>query len=450
MEKLTLGEICRAAACRYSGPPQLLQQPVKDIVTDSRAVNSGMLFAAIPGQHVDGHDYIPAALAAGAIAALGEKPMPRETGPYLLVDNTERALGDIARNYRRLFPAEVIGISGSVGKTSCKEMIASVLAQELVVLKTEGNFNNALGLPLTLFRLNHSHQVAVIEMGISDFGEMRYLAGIAGPNAAVLTNIGDAHLEQLHDRQGVLAAKTEMLELLPDGATVYLNGDDHLLAAFQPPARLHTIRFGLGENCEFRAERLHETADGLDLQINSVPLHVYAYGSYNAYSALAAFALGRAYGLSDAAIRNGVAAFSPPRGRGNIIRTPYLHIVDHSYNANPVSMRAALDSLHGKARRCIAVLGDMNELGENSADMHRELGRYAAQAGFSPLICIGEKARDICSGAQQAGADARWYPDIDAATAVLPDLLQKDDLVLVKASNSMKLGRIVEALQAFR
>lgn len=448
MEKLTLADAVRVSGCQYFGPEAALAQPLTGIVTDSRSVKPGRLFAAMRGARVDGHDYIAAALAQGALAALCERLPANCAGPRLLVESSEQALGAIARYYRSLFPADVIGVSGSVGKTSCKDMIASVLSQKYCLLKTEGNFNNALGLPLTLFRLESAHRLAVVEMGISDFGEMRYLAGIAQPSAAVLTNIGDAHLEQLHDRNGVLAAKTEMLEALPDGAPVYLNADDALLAAYRPAPRLRPIYFGTGAGCDFRATMLRETADGLDCRIDGVALHINAYGSYNVYSALAAFALGRAYGLGDAALAAGVAAFAPARGRGNIIRTARLRIVDHSYNANPNSMAAALASLCMLTGRKAAVLGDMNELGADSAAMHRAVGEQAARAGFAPLVCIGVKARAIFDSAQQAGCrDAHWFPDVDAALAALPSLLLDGDTILVKASNAMKLNRVVEALQ---
>ena len=368
----------------------------------------------------------------------------------------------------------MVGISGSVGKTSTKEMIASVLSQKYCVLKTEGNFNNEVGLPLTVFNLREEHQVAVLEMGISDFGEMTRLARIARPDLCVITNIGCAHLEQLKNRDGILKAKTEMLAFMNPKGHIVFNGDDDKLSTFLPENGLRPVYFGLGEHCSFRAEHVEDQGlRGTDAEFvtpdSRFTAHISIPGSHMVHNAMAGTAVGRLLGLTDAEIRAGIEALVPLAGRNHLIETERFTIIDDCYNANPASMKASLDVLAKADTRTAAILGDMGELGENWKALHQEVGRYAAELGIHVLVCIGEMAEEIAEGARKVckaqvsagrdfGLESAAASDTES-TAVyhyqtkadfLADagaLLKTGDSILVKASHMMEFPEIVEFLE---
>ena len=435
-----------AAACGG----QLLGETNKDrelghVVIDSRKVEPGDLFVAYKGEKTDGHAYVTVALDKGAAACLVEHPVEGETRTLLLVPDVQKALEQIAAAYRKTLSLPVIGITGSVGKTSAKEMIAAVLSQRLRVLKTEGNFNNQIGVPMTVSRIAPEHEAAVVEMGISGFGEMRALAGIARPTMAVYTVIGYAHLEFLHDLDGVLRAKTEMLELLPEDAPVIVNGDDEKLRGLKCRRRL--IRFGLGEDCEVRAEKLRLLPDGGSAcEIVSgercIPVTIPAFGRHMVYAALAGAAVGLELGLTDGEIAAGVAAYRTVGRRAAVTDTGYLTLIDDCYNANPDSSRSGVDSLLQLPGRHVCIFGDMLELGENSRELHRELGRYAAEKGAALVIGCGELTEETCRA-----AGGVHFADREALIAALPALLRKGDAVLVKASRGMRFEEISEAVK---
>ena len=261
MKHMSLQEI--TAACRgvYHGDPAAAVREVSDVVIDSRKARKGSLFIAIKGARVDGHSFIPQVMEKGALCSVSEQDLGDVDYPYIRVSSCEQALKDIAEHYRRSLDIKVVGISGSVGKTSTKEMIASVLAQKYSVLKTEGNYNNEIGLPLTVFNIREGHQIAVLEMGISDFGEMTRLAKIARPDICVFTNIGVAHIESLGSRDGILKAKTEMIDYMNPDGDVILNGDDDKLRGFTPQNGISPVFFGLDPSCPFHAEQI--TSRGL-------------------------------------------------------------------------------------------------------------------------------------------------------------------------------------------
>ncbi|MBR5429035.1 MAG: UDP-N-acetylmuramoyl-tripeptide--D-alanyl-D-alanine ligase [Firmicutes bacterium] len=442
MKNVSLNDIVRAVGGVYHGDPAALDRPVTSVVRDNREAGPGSLFAAFVGERSDGNDFIPAAAAAGAVAALGSRPEKAQGCPYIQVADCGRALGDLGRWYRGRFQGPVVGISGSVGKTTAKEMIAAVLKEKYSVLMTEKNLNNDLGVPLTVCRLDDSFDVAVIEMGISDFGEMDYLAGISRPDIGVLTNCGHAHLEALGDRRGVLRAKTEMMAHIPAGGLALLNGDDDLLRDYLPPTGVGRLLFGTAENSDYRATDIVNGPAGCACTVQGCRLSSEYQGRHLVYSMLPAYAIGKKLGLSDAEIARGVAAFAPLPGRGNIVHGSRCTVIDHTYNANPSSTRAALAALSPQPGRRVAILGDMYELGEDSALLHREVGRIAAgQADL--VIAVGELARDIREG---AGAGSLWFATVDEAIAALPSFIHTGDTVLVKASNAMRLNRIVQAL----
>ena len=417
------------------------------IVIDSRAVEPGDLFAAYKGERVDGHDYIAAAFDRGAACCLAERIPEGETRPILLVEDVQRALEQIAEAYRSTLSLPVIGITGSVGKTSAKEMIASVLEQRFRVLKTDRNLNNQIGVPMTVSRIEPEHQAAVVEMGISDFGEMRLLSRIVRPTVAVFTVIGHAHLEFLHDRQGVFRAKTEMLEYMDEDGVVLVNGDDDLLR--QLSCRQRLLRFGLGKENEIRAEeiRLDEsgrTSCNICHDGRSFPVRIPAYGQHMVYAALEGAAVGLTLGLTEEEIAAGIACYETVGRRSAVTDTGKITLVDDSYNANPDSVKCGVDSLTQLPGRKLCVLGDMLELGEGEEAMHRDVGAYAASHGVDLVLCSGRLGAFIAEGAGERG---RWFASVDELTAALPELIRPGDRVLVKASRGMRFERIAEALK---
>lgn len=423
----------------------LSDEPLSAITTDSRAVTPGGLFAAIPGVNFDGHDFIAAAGKLGATCVLCQRFAEADV-PQIMVPDTQTALRAIAAHYRRGFDIPFIGVTGSVGKTTAKEMIAAVLAERLSTLKTEKNFNNELGVPLTLFRLREEHEAAVVEMGISGFGEMTRLTEMVRPDIAVFTLIGDAHLEFLGDRRGVLRAKGEIVSGMPENGVVIANGDDLLLREHDFGRRKRL--FGLSADCDIRAVDIAaEGGAGMKCVIEAdgrrIPVSIPAVGNHMVYAALMGAAVGVELGLTDEEIRRGVAHYEPVGSRGRVIRTNGITILDDCYNANPTSMRSAIDALRLLSGRHVAILGDMLELGENTPALHRDTGAYAADAGVRVIAC-GPLARHIAEG---AGADAVWFPDTESLIASLPEHVRPGDAVLVKASHSMGFASIVNALE---
>lgn len=420
------------------------------VVIDSRAVSAGDFFVAYKGERVDGHDYISAAFDRGAVCCLAQRVPEGETRPILLVPDVQTALEQICAEYRRDLRLPVIGITGSVGKTSAKEMISAVLSQRLNVLKTDKNLNNQIGVPMTISRIRPEHQAAVVEMGISGFGEMSVLAKIARPDMAVFTLIGHAHLEFLHDLDGVLRAKTEMLDFMADDAPVLINGDDEKLRGLQ--CRQKKISFGLGENCDVRAENIRlgesgETFCDIVYGERRIPVEIRAYGRHMIYAALEGAAVGLLMGLSDGEIVKGVASFETVGRRAAVCDTGFITLIDDSYNANPDSVKCGIDSLMKMPGRHVCILGDMLELGEGSGEMHFDVGRYAGEKGAELVLTSGPLSRETCRGAGERG---RHFATREELIAALPGLIQKGDRVLVKASLGSRFDQISEALKELK
>ena len=418
------------------------------VVIDSRAVEPGDFFVAYKGERADGHDYISAAFDRGAVCCLAQRVPEGETRPILLVPDVQAALEQICAEYRRDLRLPVIGITGSVGKTSAKEMISAVLSQRLNVLKTDKNLNNQIGVPMTISRIRPEHQAAVVEMGISGFGEMSCLAQIARPDMAVFTLIGHAHLEFLHDLDGVLKAKTEMLDYMADDAPVVINGDDEKLRGLK--CRQRKISFGLGGNCDVRAEKISHSPTGETLcdivwGARRIPARINAYGQHMIYAALEGAAVGMLMGLSDGEIIRGIAAFETVGRRAAVTDTGYMTLIDDSYNANPDSVKCGIDSLMKMPGRHVCILGDMLELGEDSGEMHCDVGRYAAEKGAELVLTSGPLSAETCRGAGERG---RHFDTREELVQALPGLIKKGDAVLVKASLGSRFDRISEALKA--
>lgn len=426
-------------------------EEILSVVIDSRRVTAGSMFAALRGEHVDGHDYIAKAFELGAVCCLAEHAPEGVDGKVIIVPDVAQAMKDLAEAYRKCFDIPIIGVAGSVGKTTAKEMVASVLSTRFKVLKTEKNLNNELGVPLTVFRLEPEHQAAVIEMGISDFGEMRRLAKIVRPTMAVYTLIGHAHLERLHDRHGVLKAKMEMLEFMPEDGTLFLNTDDDLLAGYECTQK--RVLYGLGENADVRAENLsYDGLSGMNCDIVSgerrIRAYIPAYGKHMVYAALEGAAVGLKLGLTDEEIAAGIAMYETVGRRANISDTGFITLVDDCYNANPDSVMCGIDSLVQSTGRKVCILGDMLEMGENRKALHAQIGAYAAKSGVSLLLCVGELSKNTCRAAEDI--TSLHFETNAELIEKLPQLIKKGDTVLVKASNSMRFDEISEALKLLK
>jgi len=416
---------------QYIGENEAFDIRVIGAVRDNRDVEPGNLFVCIKGARVDGHSFANKAFESGATCCLAEQELIEPKGPYVLVTSTLEAIKTIGAYYRSLFNIPVIGITGSVGKTTAKELIASVLSVKYNTLRTPGNLNNELGVPLTLLSLNETHEAAVIEMGISDFGEMSRLAQMVRPDIFVMTRIGYAHLDMLKDLDGVLKAKTEAFKYMkPDGIAV-LNGDDELLRTYDPGMK--KILYGLREDN--------------DICIENIKINIPAYGSHLKELLGAAVAVGTLLGLTKDEIKRGITGYEPVEGRANIINTGEITLIDDCYNANPNSVKAALTSLTTLPGRHVAILGDMLELGEQSEELHHEIGEYAKKTGIDCLICAGVEADNIYKGYLSTNSgEAYYFPTKEKLVSRLPELIKKDDAVLVKASNGMRFCEIVKLL----
>lgn len=453
LKRFTVKDVLEATGGSYSGPQEALDSVIEAVTTDSRDVVRGGLFAAIKGTRSDGHDYIPSCYEKGAALCLGEKEVADSRKPYVKVDSTMKALADLAAWYRSLFDIPVVGITGSVGKTTTKEMIWAVLSQQFRTHKTQMNFNNELGVPLTILSMPEDTQAAVIEMGISGFGEMTRLRRIVRPTIALISIIGDSHLEFLGSREGVLKAKSEIFQDMTQKDLAILNGDDALLCNYDPG--IPTVYYGIEKPCEVCAWDIRSIDNkgvacsiGYDhVGFNCV---IPGYGLHLVYAALAAASVGRALWLSEQQIKDGIEHFETVGRRSNIIRTEELTIIDDCYNANPSSTKAMLQSLALTQGRRVCILGDMLELGEQSDALHEEVGKEAARQRIDLVIACGKEARHLYEGAKAYGADAVWFEQKDALLEQLGELLEEGDTVLVKASHSCRFEEITEKLQSLK
>ena len=452
MKSMSLREIAAVCSGQYYGDEAKLDLEVTGVAIDSRKVEEGFLFVPIKGARVDGHDFIPQVMEKGALCSLSEHVLEDATYPYIVVASSEQALKDMAEHYRKALGIKVVGITGSVGKTSTKEMIASVLSQKYNVLKTAGNFNNEIGLPLTIFNIRDDHEVAVLEMGISDFGEMHRLTKMAQPDICVITNIGLCHLENLIDRDGVLKAKTEMFDFKQPDAKIILNGDDDKLITVKDAEDKDPLYFGLSTELDAYADNIHSlslrgTTCTLHLGDNAVDVLIPIPGHHMVYNALAGALVGRELGLTPEEIKAGVEALVPVSGRNNMIATDDLLIIDDCYNANPVSTKASIDVLATADNRTVAILGDMFELGENENEMHRGVGAHAAEKEIDVLVCIGALSKNTAEGAMGSNTKVYHFNTKADFFAQADAIICKDDCVLVKASHGMEFPEIVEKLQ---
>lgn len=428
---------------------------VSAVCTDSRDLVPGCLFVPWKGENFDGHDFIDKALESGAAGTLCTR-LPADLRPdrfYIKVDDTRLALKALASAYRDRFDIPFVQITGSVGKTTTKEMIAAVLSAGLNILKTPENFNNDIGTPLTMFRLMPEHQAAVIETGMNHFGEIHYLGELVRPDIAVISNIGDAHIEFLGSREGILKAKSEIFDFLKPGGTAILNGDDALLDTLELP--FTTLRCGQSEHCGVRVTDVSDHGlDGITCRVTTkkdvYDLTINAPGQHLVYCASMAVAIAEMLGLSRQQIVSGVASFQGVGNRMEVVRLPGERIIlNDCYNANPQSVAAGLEVLaKSTGSHKLAILGDMGELGDHGEAAHYNIGALAAMLGIDMVIAIGQKAEKIAEGTLASGGSAIHFPDKDSAREELLRQFGPDTSALVKASHfSMHFETIVEFLK---
>lgn len=456
--ELTLRQMAALLGSELKGRPDTgTARRHVEIRTDSRAIKEGEVFWALEGETFDGHEFVEQGFQRGGSAAVVNKEwMDRNGKParvYVPVGDTQEALTALARAYAERFRIPRIAVTGSNGKTTTKDMIAAVLRTSGKVLATEGNFNNHVGLPLTLFGLRSQHRYAVLEMGMSNPGEIRALSETAKPGLAVVTNIGLAHLEGMGSREAIRDEKLSIIAGFPGGrGTLFLNVDDPMLCDFRAPAKTRIVTFGL-QRGQIKPVDVRFGPDGCaTFRLGRTVFHLPVPGLHNVYNALAAIAVGLHLRVPKTAIAAALAGFTPPKNRMQIRRIQGVTVMDDCYNANPTSMRAALATLAARdtAARRIAVLGDMLELGADAARYHAELGHYLVEMGVDEVYTYGDASRHLNQAARSKGMprrSAHHYSDFDLMMEDLTASLVPGDTVLIKASRGMRLERVSESLK---
>ncbi|MDI6893125.1 MAG: UDP-N-acetylmuramoyl-tripeptide--D-alanyl-D-alanine ligase [Bacillota bacterium] len=451
----TVAEACHILDARLLFPGENAE--ILAVTHDSRRAGPGFLFVAIPGATTDGHLFLEDVFARGAVAALISREPPRHPGgPCLLVPDTTLALGRLGLAHRLRFAPLVVGITGSLGKTSTKDMAASVLGTRYRVLRNEGNLNTEVGVPLTLLQLDSTHEVALIEMAMRGRGQITYLAGLARPRMGVVTNVSESHLELLGSVEEVARAKAELVAALPPDGTAVLNGDDPRVRAMAEECPGRVVYFGLGEECQVRATGVQSLADRgsrflLHLDGERAEVLLPVPGRHQVPNALAAAALGWVLDLPAADIVRGLQDPALSGMRMEVLRLGGLTVLNDAYNASPTSTSAALETLvEMPGSRHLAVLGDMLELGSRTVPGHREVGRLVARLGLDHLVTVGPHSRELARAAREEGMPAPRIARVDAApeaARLVSDLVKEGDVVLVKGSRGMKLEQVVAALR---
>lgn len=455
MQILTVKDIIKATRGELIAKPKHTAGiEIDEITIDSRNVREGALFVPLLGEKADGHDYINSALKHGASASLTSKDIKLTAeGTVIRVADTRKALGDIARFYKEKYPVKSVAITGSVGKTTTKDLVYAVLAERFNTRKTPNNFNNDLGVPLTIFGIEAEHEMAVIEMGMNHFGEIEYLAGIAKPDIAIITNIGMSHVENLGSQEGIFKAKMEIAKQFGENNTLYVNGDDELLGTLQSSS-YKVVKFGLDRENDVYAKDVESRGlKGVEFTVvhsgGEFRARVTQPGIHNVYNALAAVCAGLNFGMSNEEIAAGLENCVYTSQRLEIIDHNGIEIINDCYNSSPDSIRAALkvQQLSDKPRR-VAILGDVLEMGKYAPKAHYELGSDVVGAGVELLITAGENAARLAEGARAAGMqDVHSFKTTDEAVSALGELIREGDSVLVKASHGMKFIKITEALK---
>ena len=458
MEERTLQFIAKACAGKQlSGLPETR---VRRVCTDSRQVKTGDLFLALRGERFDGHDFLGAVVEKGAVAVVAERrsvPADCRGCVMIAVEDTRKALGQLASEYRKDFVLPVVAVGGSNGKTTTKELVASVLKQERVTLWSEASFNNDIGVPLTLLRLEESHQAAVLEVGTNHPGELQPLVKMAQPNYGVITSVGREHLEFFDDVAGVAREEGWLAELLPAGGKLFVNGDDEWASRAAERARAQVVRVGFAEGCDWRARAARLDTRGVTFQVDgpevemSGEYRIQLLGRHQVVNALLAIAVGMELGLGRASVARGLAECRPSKMRMELWEFNGVRLLDDAYNANADSMVVALQTLRDlpcKGRR-VAVLGDMAELGAHSESAHEEVGRRVVELGVDQLFAVGKMAPVTARAARGAGLNRVFeFADVETAASAVKSFVKAGDVVLLKASRATRIERIAARLRA--
>ncbi len=445
MKKLSLKDVAR-----FCGSSTTLDGEINKISTDSRDIDENTLFIALVGERFDAHDFIGDVLEKGAKAVVCSKNLGDDER-IIYVENTGKALLDIAHGYRKLFNIPFIGLTGSVGKTTSKGMIYSVVKKGFDTHRTAGNLNNEIGVPKTLFALEEHHEAAVIEMGMNHFEEISRLSLTVEPSIAVITNVGTAHIENLGSREGILKAKLEILDGMKKGSTLIINGDNDMLATVENED-YNILRFGIdADNLYMRAEDIKSDEKGSIFTAlcgdEKASVFVPAVGIHNVYNALCAMCVGKQLGFTLEKAAQGVADFESEGMRQKITKINGITFVEDCYNANPDSMKASLEALKTlNVKRSFAVLGDMLELGDFSEKAHRNVGKVAVETGCDFVLTYGECAKLISDEAKLNGVFAENFDDKEKIAEFLFENLSSDDAVLFKGSRGMKMEDIFNSL----
>ena len=451
MAAFTLQEVERATGGRLLYP--VVDDSVfSQVETDTRAITEGALFVALKGETFDGHDYVLQAKergAAGAVVAEDRPEYKQEGFAVVIVTDTRKAYQDLARFHRRRFSIPVIAVTGSVGKTSTRSMIAAVLSQKYRVLQTEKNFNNEIGLPKTLLQLTPEHEACVVEMGMRGLGQIAELAAIAEPDIGVVTNVGKSHIELLGSQDNIARAKSELVRALSEDGVAILNQDDSYVAAMADLCRGKVVGYGIESNAAIRASRVVCSEKGLRFACRCfdqvMDIHMPLIGSHNVYNALAAIAVGRVLGLTEHQLQKGLSEYRGMPMRQELIHLGEYTFINDAYNANPASMSEALKSLALLTKgRKIAVLGGMLELGDWTVREHEKIGAEAAELGLDALITMGSPASYIADAARKNGLGAVYTAQDHAGAAdCLRQIIQPGDTVLLKGSRGFAMEKIL-------
>lgn len=439
MADFTIDELLTATGGTLCASSDFGDPVVHGMTIDTRTLTPGMGYVAIRGETFDGHRFIPNAMERGAVLSISDTAVPF---PHIRVGDTVLAYQNIAKLHRERFDLPVVCITGSVGKTTTKEMVKAVLSTTLCTHATVGNLNNQTGVPTTVLGITPAHQVSVMELGTNHFGEIDRIARVAQPTICLFTNIGEAHIEFFGSRRGIFQGKTEMLKHMRPGGTVLANADDDLLCTIP-----NAVTYGFAESADVRALDVHENGlDGVSFVAEvfgkRLPVTLHVAGRHMVQNALAALAVAHFVGVPDEAARSALSAFRPGSGRAEILHTDRFTIIDGSYNCNPTSMEAALDVLKAASGRRVCIFGDMFELGNDAPQFHARIGAYAERCGIDKMITVGPLAGHAAFG------DSPAFDTVEALIAALPALLRDGDTILVKASFGMHLNRVVDVLKS--
>ncbi|NTW72189.1 MAG: UDP-N-acetylmuramoyl-tripeptide--D-alanyl-D-alanine ligase [Eubacteriaceae bacterium] len=456
MNPIKIEDLLEAVGGRLLSGPSTVE--ITGVEIDTRKIKEGYLFIPFKGERIDGHDLIRDAFEKGAVASLTEKEIDVFQGETIIkVDNTLKALQSLAKYYRSLFNIPIIAVTGSSGKTTTKDILYSILKVKYHTIRTEGNRNNHIGMPLTIFNMEKSTEAAILEMGMSGFGEISELVHIAKPDVAIITNVGTAHLEQLGSRENIFKAKSEIFETLTKEQCAIINGDDDLLNGINQSG-FKVIKVGIkNERADLRCLEYHSGKDGILMKtrdhLGREETFTFRIGGlHNIYNCLTGIALGKHLKMTGREIQQGLDDFLPSDNRMDIKYIRDNVIINDSYNANPHSMKSALSVLRDYREpgvMLVAALGDMFEIGEEAEKYHREVGKFAAENDIDRLITVGEMSIYYNKGAEDSGFDQRYslhFNSKDELQDYLDNHIKSKYVILIKGSRGMRMEEVVHHL----